>query len=51
MCYFVHLNQLLVLKLYKSSPDLTSPYADVHMFGGMCYNLIPLRLICLFEYT
>jgi hypothetical protein len=26
----------MVLKLYKSSLDLTSPYADVHMFRGRC---------------
>jgi hypothetical protein len=37
----------LVPKLYKSSPDLTSPYAnDAHVFGRMCYNLTPLRLTC-----
>jgi hypothetical protein len=40
----------MVLKLYKSSPDLTSPYADVQMCRGS-YNLILLRLICLVEYT
>jgi hypothetical protein len=30
----------LVLKLYKTSPDLTSTYAnDAHIKGEMCYNL------------
>jgi hypothetical protein len=24
----------MVLKLYKSSPNLTSPYANMHMFRG-----------------
>jgi hypothetical protein len=40
----------LVLKLYMSSLDHTSPYAMMHMFRGrMYYNLTPLRLICLLE--
>jgi hypothetical protein len=51
----VHFNQLLlfmVLKLYKSSPDLTSLDAnDAHIKGEMCYNLTLLRLTWLFEYT
>jgi hypothetical protein len=30
----------MVLKLYKTSSDLTSPYAnDVHIKGEICYNL------------
>jgi hypothetical protein len=42
----------VVLKLYKSSPDLTSPYAnDAHVKGEMNYNLTFLRLTWLFEYT
>jgi hypothetical protein len=41
-----------VLKLYKSSPDLISPYANgAHVWGEMCYSLTPLRLTCLVEYT
>jgi hypothetical protein len=42
----------MVLKLYKSSPDLTSPYAnDAHVKGEMNYNLTFSRLTWLFEYT
>jgi hypothetical protein len=41
-----------VLKLYKSSPDLTSPYAnDAHVKREMNYNLTFSRLTWLFEYT
>jgi hypothetical protein len=39
-CSFVHYCLFMVLKLYKWSPDLTSPYAnDAHIKGEMCYNL------------
>jgi hypothetical protein len=40
---------LMVLKLYKHSPDLTSPFAsDAHIKGDMCYNLTLVRLtMCL----
>jgi hypothetical protein len=41
----------LVLKLYKSSSDLTSPYAHgAHVKGEDVLQLDPLRLTCLLEY-
>jgi hypothetical protein len=46
LCYL-----FVVLKLYKISPDLTSPYANgAHIYGGDVLQLDPLRLTCLFEY-
>jgi hypothetical protein len=33
----------MVIKLYKSSPDLTSPNADVHMFRGDVLQLDPFE--------
>jgi hypothetical protein len=42
-CIFV------VLKLYKTSPDLTSPWCTY--VGGDVLQLDPLRLTCLCEYT
>jgi hypothetical protein len=42
----------MVLKLYKLSPDLTSPYAnDAHVKGGDKLQLGLSRLTCLVEYT
>jgi hypothetical protein len=41
----------LVLKLYKSSPDLTSPYAhDAHVYGEDVLQLDPVRLMYSLEY-
>jgi hypothetical protein len=38
--YFNQLLLFMVLKLYKWSPDLISPYVnDAHIKGEMCYNL------------
>jgi hypothetical protein len=47
ICYL-----FVVLKLYKTSLDLTSPYCKWCTYlGGDVLQLDPLRLTCLFEYT
>jgi hypothetical protein len=52
LCIYFICCLLVVLKLYKSSPDLTSPYAnDAHVKREMNYNLTFSRLTWLFEYT